>query len=212
MEHNFWHERWQTANTPFHEREVNPLIVKYFPELAVPAGGRVFVPMCGKTLDIGWLLARGYRVAGAELSKIAITQLFEQLGPQLAAAPTIAAHGKHQHYSAPGIDIFVGDIFELSADVLGPVDAVYDRAALVALPPEMRDRYTAHLMALTGRAPQLLLNFEYDQSAMPGPPFSVSGDEIRRHYASSYSVNHLAQLDIPGGLRARPRRRRACGC
>lgn len=203
MEHSFWHERWQTSNTPFHERDVNPLIVKYFPRLGLAPGSRVFVPLCGKTLDIGWLLAQGYRVAGAELSPIAIGQLFEQLG----IAPVITTQGAHQHYAAPGaegaLDIFVGDIFALTAAQLGHVDAVYDRAALVALPGEMRDRYTAHLMALTSRAPQLLLSFEYDQSVMAGPPFAVSTEEVRRQYSTSYTVTHMERLDIPGGLKGR---------
>jgi thiopurine S-methyltransferase len=205
MEPSFWHERWQNANTPFHERVVNPLIERYFPELRLAVGSRVFVPLCGRTLDIGWLLGQGYRVAGAELSKIGITQLFAQLAEQFperfAAPPRITALEQHQHYAAPGVDIFVGDIFALTAGQLGPVDAIYDRAAIVALPPEMRDRYTAHLMRITARAPQLLLSFEYDQSLMPGPPFAVSPEEIARQYSADYSLTHLTRQEVPGGLK-----------
>ena len=85
--------------------------------------------------------------------------------------------GSHRRYSADGIDIFAGDIFEITADVLGPVDAVYDRAALVALPEGMRRRYAAHLAGITAVAPQLLVTFEYDQAEMDGPPFSITEEE-----------------------------------
>jgi thiopurine S-methyltransferase len=197
MDANFWHQKWEKNDIGFHNSEANPLLVGYFKELALARGSRVFLPLCGKTLDIAWLLSRGYRVAGAELSKLAIEQLFAGLG----AEPEITRVGDHDRYSAQGIDIFVGDIFALSGKILGPVDAVYDRAALVALPEAMRNRYTAHLMAITGKAPQLLISYEYDQSRLEGPPFSIRNAEVRRHYADNYDLALLASQDVPGGLK-----------
>ena len=87
--------------------------------------------------------------------------------------------------------------------MLGPVDAIYDRAALVALPKEMRDRYTEHLVQITENAPQLVIAYEYDQSVVNGPPFSVSQDEVRRHYTDSYNLTLLATADVPGGLKGK---------
>ncbi len=197
MDARFWHERWEQNNTFWHQSEVNPLLAAHFKKLSVLKGGRVFLPLCGKTLDIPWLLSQGHRVVGAELSKIAIGQLFETLG----AKPKITALGKLDHYSAKNLDIFVGDIFDLSKKALGPVDAIYDRAALVALPLKMRERYTAHLMKITNKAPQLLISFEYDQSLMDGPPFSVNNDEVKRHYEESYHLTLLSSKDVPGGLK-----------
>ena len=83
-------------------------------------------------------------IVGAELSELAIDELFNDLG----ITPTISSVGALAHYRAKDIDIFVGDIFDVSAEVLGLVDAVYDRAALVALPVNMRDQYTSHLMKI----------------------------------------------------------------
>jgi thiopurine S-methyltransferase len=145
MEASFWHNRWQTNQTGWHERAVNPLLITHFPSLNVPLGGRVFVPLCGKSLDLGWLLSRGYAVAGAELSDLAVTQLFAELGIE----PIISAVGKLRLFQGEKIDIFVGDLFDLSREILGPVDATYDRAALVALPEPTRARYTEHLKAIT---------------------------------------------------------------
>ena len=199
MDANFWHDRWASNEIGFHKSEANPLLVKYVDELSLAKGSRLFLPLCGKTLDIGWLLSRDYRVAGAELSAVAIEQLFAELG----VTPTITTVGLLDHYRAPQLDIFVGDIFTVTPELLGPVDAIYDRAALVALPRDMRARYAEHLMTLTGQAPQLLISFEYDQRVMEGPPFSVSNEEIREHYGQRYGIRVLTSLDVPGGLKGR---------
>jgi thiopurine S-methyltransferase len=199
MEANFWHNRWQTNQTGWHERAVNPLLTTHFPSLNVPPGGRVFAPLCGKSLDLGWLLSRGYAVAGAELIELAVTQLFAELGME----PSISEVGKLRLFRGEKIDIFVGDIFDLSREILGPVDAVYDRAALVALPEAIRTQYAAHLTAITALAPQLIIGYEYDQSVVAGPPFSVTSDELRRHYSDSYTLKLLARVEVPGGLKGK---------
>jgi len=199
MDAKFWHDRWASNEIGFHKSDANPLLVQYFDKLSLAKGSRVFLPLCGKTLDIGWLLSRGYQVAGAELSAVAINQLFAGLG----VTPSITKVGALDHYHAPQLDLFVGDIFHITPTLLGQVDAVYDRAALVALPRDMRARYTAHLMTLTAHAPQLLISFEYDQQVMEGPPFSVTTEEIQQHYSKRYDISILTSLDVPGGLKGR---------
>ncbi len=199
MDTSFWLTKWRENNIAFHESETNPLLVKYFKELSLEKGCRVFLPLCGKTLDIPWLLSNGYRVAGAELSNIAIEQLFIHLEVE----PQISRVGEVEHYSATNIDIFVGDIFDLSSKLIGLVDAIYDRAALVALPRAMRDRYTAHLTEITDKAPQLLICYEYDQSLMEGPPFSVSDEEVNQHYSDSYDLTLILSTNLPSGMKGK---------
>lgn len=199
MEPSFWHNRWQTNQTGWHESTVNPLLITHFPSLNVPPGRRVFVPLCGKSLDLGWFLSEGYAVAGAELSELAITQLFAELEMEAR----ISQVGKHKLFHGEKIDIFVGDLFDLFREVIGPVDAVYDRAALVALPEAMRERYTAHLKTITALAPQLVIGYEYDQTVVTGPPFSVTTDELHRHYSDGYALTPLARIDVPGGLKGK---------
>ncbi len=197
MEANYWREKWAKGDIAFHQREANPALVDNLAKLGLPQGSRVFVPLCGKTRDIAWLLSQGYRVCAAELVETAVEQLFDELG----MVPVITAEGAGRHYRAADVDIFVGDLFALSAAALGAVDAVYDRAALVALPPDMRERYAAHLSELTHAAAQLLVTFVYDQSLMSGPPFSVSRDEVRRHYANRHEVSLIASHEVVGGLK-----------
>ena len=71
-----------------------------------------------------------------------------------ACKPAIAGAGDVKHYSAPDLDIFVGDIFKLTRKALGSIDAVFDRAALVALPEEMRARYASHIADITCAMPR----------------------------------------------------------
>jgi thiopurine S-methyltransferase len=199
MDAEFWHSRWASNNIGFHEGAPNPLLTQYFSRLQLAPNCRVFLPLCGKTRDIAWLREQGHRVVGAELSRTAIEQLFKELG----LSPAIEKVDGFERFSAAGIDIWVGDIFALRAAMLGSVDAIYDRAALVALPLAMRHQYTEHLQAITGRAPQLLICFVYDQRLQDGPPFSIDANEVQRHYAAHYSVQCLDEVEVPGGLKGR---------
>ena len=199
MDPNFWHKRWEKNEIGFHQSEVNALLSDHFLGLSLPRTSRIFVPLCGKTRDIAWLLSQGYRVVGVELSKLAVEQLFADLG----VAPEISNQGELLRYSAPDLEIFVGDIFELSGDFLGGVDAIYDRAALVALPTELRGRYGAHVAAITQRAPQFLICFEYDQAVMKGPPFSIDRHKVHDVYGIQYQIEPIANRDVAGGLKGK---------
>lgn len=200
MDKNFWINRWKANDVNgFHGPDANPFLAKYFSRLQLPKESRIFLPLCGKSLGIAWLLTHGYRVAGAELSELAITQLFSEL----KVTPEITKLCNLKRYSAPQVDIFVGDFFDLSASLLGKVDAVYDRAALVALPPQMRGTYTAHLKEIAGGVPQLVISYEYDQKLMDGPPFSVPNKEVEGHYKEHYQMTLLESVAVPGGLKGK---------
>ncbi len=199
MKHDFWHNKWQKDEIGFHLPEANPLLVKHFPTLQLTQNSRIFLPLCGKTLDIHWLLAQGYQVVGAELSKIAVEALFSDLN----LTPTTTKIDNITQYNAANITVLNGDIFELKQALLGKVDAVYDRAALVALPLAMRKAYSAQVIAITQCAPQLLVCFEYDQSQINGPPFCVNANEVRRHYEKIYKVNLLESGTLAGGLKGK---------
>lgn len=199
MEPQFWHDKWENNQIAFHNEDVNPLLLKHWAALNINKGSRVFIPLCGKTRDIAWLLSQGYQVVGIELSELAIQQLFSELGVE----PEIETIGKLHHYHAQNLDIFEGDIFELSAALLGQVDAIYDRAALVALPRNMRVEYAAHIEKLSRQAPQLLICFDYNQEELNGPPFSVDENEVTAYYATSYSLKVLEEVPVEGGLKGR---------
>ena len=195
MEAHFWHNLWETNNTGWHLSDVNPFLVEFFGQLKLADNSRVFVPLCGKTHDIGWLLSQGHRVVGAELNESAIKELFSSLSLE----PTVEKVGNFTLYSAQSIDIFVGDIFELTKPLLGEVDAIYDRGALVALPTEMRLDYTTLLKNIATSIPQLVINYEYDQNLLEGPPFSISKSELEAHYKDVYDVTLLKSFKLDAG-------------
>ena len=198
MDASFWHERWETGRIAFHEGAPNTLLTENFGKLGLRRA-RVFAPLCGKSEDLAWLAGQGHIVCGAELDRRAVEAFFDEHG----LAPEITEVGALRRYSAGAVTLFQGDIFALDAATLGPVDLIFDRAALVALPPAMRPGYTAHLRDITAGAPQFLITFEYDQTAMDGPPFSVLPDEVTRHYAATHDVTELARRAIAGPLQKR---------
>ncbi len=188
MKHEFWHHKWQSNNIGFHLSNPNPLLIKHIHSLNLQPQARIFVPLCGKSLDIHWLLEQEFHVTGIDLSPIAIEELISELKLEF----TVSQVGDLTHYLHQSIDLYVGDFFELNIDHISKIDATYDRAALVALPEHMRETYTQHLVQLTQNAPQLLISFEYDQNLLAGPPFSVPEQEIRKYYASHYQIKQLA--------------------
>lgn len=192
MNPEFWHQKWHNSELGFHLPQVHPLLQRYLGELSLKAGQIVFLPLCGKTLDIGYLLEQGYRVIGAELSDKAVSDLFASLHRQ----PIITDWQGGKRYQHSDLTVFQGDIFLLQAIDIEAPDAIYDRAALIALPEAMRARYARHLLTLTNKAPQLLITLEYDQQEMDGPPFSVAEPQVKTLYGADYAIASLSRKMI----------------
>lgn len=197
MEPDFWHQRWRNNEIGFHQPQVNPRLEAYWQRLKLTAGSRVLVPLCGKSLDLVWLADQGHRVVGVELSDVALADFFHERDLQ----PRISRLGPFQLWQAAEYSFFCGDFMRLTPELLGLVDGVYDRAALIALPPALRSPYVALLQRLAQQAPQLLITLEYQQQLMNGPPFAVLEDEVRRLY-SDLRVTRLAAADV---LASQPR-------
>jgi len=198
LDKDFWNERWEKEEIAFHMNEVNPMLIKHFSQLFLEKQKRIFIPLCGKTLDIKWLLDRNHKIVGVELNELAVKSLFVELKIEA----TILKTSDFIIYKHENIEVFVGDFFNLSETLLGKVDLIYDRAALVALPQDMRKKYSAHLLNITNRVSQLLLTYEYDQSTMKGPPFCVDSLEVKEYYFDIYSLVLLEKNEnLPSGLK-----------
>ncbi|WP_299876594.1 thiopurine S-methyltransferase [uncultured Cocleimonas sp.] len=195
MEADFWHERWSKNEIGFHEKEVNPLLIKHINDLKLSKGSRIFLPLCGKTRDIAWLHSQGFSVVGIELSEHAVKQLFEDLLGDESIKPTVTQLGNLTLYTIENIEIYVGDFFNFSKEQLGQIDAVYDRASLIALPDAMREKYAQHLIEITAGIPQLLITLEYDQSIINGPPFSISNEMIKNYYNDDFNITELDRIE-----------------
>lgn len=193
MDPDFWHQRWREDRIGFHQDRPMPLLLEYWPELAPALGSRVFVPLAGKSLDLAWLAAQGYRVLGVELSPLAVEQFFAGQG----VTPQVHDSRYGRHYRAGDVELICGDAFALDAEILADCAAVYDRAALIALPPALRRRYVYELYAqLPAGCRALLITLEYPQHEKEGPPFSVAEAEVRELYQRDWEVWTLERGDI----------------
>lgn len=188
MDAKFWLERWRQNQIGFHQAEFNSRLVEHWPALELESDARVFVPLCGKTLDMHWLRQQGHSVVGVELAPMAIEAFFAEADEPYE----IEAVGRLRLYQAEGIRIYCGDVFELTARELAGVGAVFDRGALVALQPDPRRRFVDHLLRVLPVGTQtLLLTVEYDQNLVAGPPHSVHPDEVHALYAERCRIERL---------------------
>lgn len=193
MEAEFWLERWRDGRIGFHQTRITPLLQKYWPSLDLPAGATVMVPLCGKSLDMLWLAEQGFRVLGVELAEQAVQQFFAENNLP------VATHRSDMgvHYVSGSIEILCGDIFDMDAATLRGCAGVYDRAALVALPADMRPRYVDHVYGqLADGYRGLLLTLDYPQDELDGPPFSVVDEEVQRLYSPHSNAIVIDRRDI----------------
>lgn len=193
MDKDFWHGRWREGRIGFHEGAPNTLLSAHASELG--EGTRVFAPLCGKTEDMAFLAARGHAIVGVELAEQAVRAFFAEHGLE----PTIESSDRFSTYRAGAFELRAGDFFALEAGDLGGASAVYDRAALVALPDVLRTRYAAHLRALLPAGSRMLVvTFVYPQELREGPPFSVDEPELARLFAGA-ELTRLASRDVTSG-------------
>lgn len=193
MEHEFWHERWAKDQIGFHEGTVNQYLHEHWAELAGNSTDAVFVPLCGKAHDMWWLHDRGHPVIGVELSEIACKDFFEEAQEKASVHP----REPFTTFCHDDLQLWCGDYFQLVPDDLKHIRLVYDRAALIALPPKMRRDYVNHLTAIIPDGTRILLiTLDYDSEEMKGPPFNVSDDEVYELYGKDYEINHVLKRDM----------------
>ena len=197
MNSKFWQQRWQEGRIGFHKSDVNPELIKHFSTLALPIGSRVLVPLCGKSVDMVWLAHAGYDVVGIELVESAVQAFFieQNITPTITEFTSAADGSTLKRYqgqlAGQTISLWVADIFVLSPTAIGGIAAVYDRAALIALPADVRPDYSKQIYKLSNNAPQLLITLNYDQSKKDGPPFSISLEQLQQYYDANYEIIEL---------------------
>lgn len=203
MDPDFWLERWEKGETGWHRDDVHPALIANFQSLALPPRSRILVPLCGAAHDMAWIAAQGHEVIGVELSRKGLEAFL--------------AHNKVRHvvtedygfrcYMGGRYQLLCGDFFAVPDEIFASIDAVYDRASLIALPPAMRQRYARFMgERLKTGTPTLLISLTYDQQQMQGPPFSVPEREVASLYSDSFHIRELSTREVllsNDGLRQR---------
>jgi thiopurine S-methyltransferase len=193
MEKEYWLSRWQLNNIKFHQSKVNACLMKYFHLLNIKPHQKILVPLCGKSSDMLWLIKQGTHVIGVELSEKACHDFFYEHD----LSYTETTEGRFKKYTSENIEIFCGDFFSITPDMLGDISAVYDRAALIALPSEMRQLYAAKLMELTTHGSNILLISLLTSTETLTPPFSISEAEIQALYLNCFDILLLEKFLEP---------------
>lgn len=192
MEENYWLEKWQKNDIPFHEQHINADLITFVNELKLNPGDCIFVPLCGKTKDMLWLAEKGFHVVGAELSPIACNDFFAELN----ISPHVTKESKFTKYQYNNIELLCGDLFNLTSSDLPIIHAIYDCKALIALPSELRKKYVEHLIACLGTKIKILLLTIETNSQVKPPPFPVSKAEVNSLYGSYFDVKPLKCISI----------------
>ncbi|MBT3585773.1 MAG: thiopurine S-methyltransferase [Halobacteriovoraceae bacterium] len=194
MEAKFWQEKWKSVETPgFHKSEYHPQLVKNYPLLELSPNDPFLIPLCGKSLDLKFMADKGHKAIGFELSIKAVNQFFHSHKIKAIQSDV----GPFKRFQSEYIDIYCGDFFKWREANLPAIRGVFDRAALVALPPKMRQEYYQVFGELLTVGSQILLiAFEYDQNLLAGPPFSVPASEVSRNYASHFNIKKLSACEV----------------
>ena len=190
MQADFWHAMWQSGQVGFHQADINAFLKDYWSMLGLEGPEEVLVPLCGKSLDMLWLTQQGHDILGVELSQKALDEFLAE--NQLNGQPV--AHHEFCGYELDKMTLLCGDFFDLTTTQCAKIAAVYDRAALVALPAQMRQRYAQHLInILPSGVKMLLVNLEYGNDPMMGPPFCVTEAEVYALFGDAFAIEVLAR-------------------
>lgn len=187
MDRAYWEEVWRNDDLGFHQPKVNQHLQRFWQRLRLTPDSRVFVPLCGKSLDMDWLLSEGHEVIGADIA-------------EKAQQDYLVTHNEPVRYTEENklklawqgrLLFVVGDILHLEPEMLRSVDAVYDRAALIALPRAVRQNYALFLAHCLKPGARMLLITRQAPEERHSPPFNVSAAEVDELYANNFRVERV---------------------
>lgn len=187
MSNKIWKSMWKHNQFQFHQPIINPLLQQYLPQLQLSANDDILVPLCGKSLDMDLLIDSGYHVIGIELSKIAIQAYFDARNIK----PQHEKKGQFIRWWHNDIEIWCGDIFNLTDNDISHVKTLYDCASLTALPSESRPHYVQHFYEKLSKQSQILLITTESADEHQLESASMIDSEVQSLYENYYQIELL---------------------
>ncbi len=187
-----WLKFWENNETNWHGDKITQELVEYFELFELEPRDKLFVPLCGKSLDMLYIMNQGFSVVGVEISEIGVRQFFSENN----LAYKITKVDDFDLYSTENLEIYCGDFFALTSKHLNNVKSVFDRKSLIALEPEVRQKYVKHLNDIISLGARILLvTLQYPQYQMSGPPFSVDKSEVESLFSMAFESQELRSFN-----------------
>ena len=187
-----WLHFWENNETNWHSDTITQELVEYFELFELEPGDKVFVPLCGKSLDMIYIVNQGFSVVGVEISEFGIRQFFKENDLKY----TFTKVDDFYLYSSENLEIYCGDFFSLTSKHLNNVKAVLDRKSLIALEPDLRQKYVKHLNDIISLGVRILLvTLHYPQHQMSAPPFSVDKSEVESLFSMTFETRELKSFN-----------------
>jgi len=193
----YWQARWATGQSQWNSEKPHQYLIKYLDVLTAGSKSvRFFLPLCGKAGDLLHLYQEGHTVTGVEGVPFVVEQFFREnkLDYEKVSLPEI--RGWRYKTKDSRLCIYACDFFAVTPEMIGDVDAVYDRGALEAINVSDRPGYVKLMQQLIGKDFRYVLNaYEYDDSEFQGPPRNLPRDEVFNLFADFAEVDILEEAD-----------------
>lgn len=191
MTQELWREKWRSNDIAFHQERINPLLKAHLPRVKLNPGDRILVPLCGKSLDMGWLNQCHYRVMGVELSSVAIADYFDELGVK----PQRQMQGNFTRWWHKHIQIWCGNIFDLNLLDVDRIKLIYDSAALTAFDADERQTYVDHFAKILPMRTQIMLMTTETADVQYTDSVARIDSEVKNLYQADYRIELLHGQD-----------------
>ncbi|XP_071963090.1 thiopurine S-methyltransferase-like isoform X2 [Antedon mediterranea] len=182
----YWMSSWKAGDIVFHNDFIYPMLQKHAEKLFDNQSNcRVFVPLCGKSLDMKWFADLGHSVVGVDVSEVGILSFFEDQGIEYVKESVPEIQGATRYKSKDGkITIYKANLFSMKKDIIGDFDCIWDNGSLVAINKQDRQKYVSTLTSLMADSCRyLLIALDFD------PIKSEPTCTLEKLDASSYRVH-----------------------
>lgn len=198
MSKNTWEDCWSVGKTFFHRSAYHPMLVEHIEKLI---NGRsnlvIFIPLCGKSLDIKYLYDLGHTVVGVEGAKSPIEEFFGEHNLEFTKSDCPSVNGSVYKNGDNRIRIYHGDMFDFNGKDEVKFSGVWDRGSFGAINKTDRPKYVELLTSMVTEDCQYLLNtYDYNPEQFSGPPHCFTDEEMLGYWGHKWNITRIHYEDV----------------